>query len=101
MLRGIKITKKIIVIATVSLLLCGCVSAEVTYTVIAITENPVGTKTATVTQNEGGIREAAQKAGITRIGTVVEKLTKKIFHNYFNGIDTSYSHTYETIITGE
>jgi hypothetical protein len=61
-------------------LLAGC--ATDFYQPLGVTNNPIGSKVGTALNTEGGILEAARRAGITRIATVDVKITNNAIITY-------------------
>jgi hypothetical protein len=86
----------------------GCsTSTVVTYKMLDVTENPVGTKIGQVDQTQGGILEAAKNGGIVRISTVSKQNTDKYTVYYwtmlYGGVPMTVNtfHKEEIIVTGE
>jgi hypothetical protein len=100
--------KYILLIIFCGILFIGCSSTTVvTYRVIDITENPVGTKVGQVDRTQGGILEAAKNGGIRLINTVSIQNTDKYTIYYWpmiiggNPYITNTMHKEEIIVTGD
>jgi hypothetical protein len=85
----------LLLVVVVAIFLAGC--KTVSYSTVAVTENPVGTKVGQVDRRKGGILEAAKNGDITRISTVSYQYTDTWI------LSPSYvlSRKYEIVVTGE
>jgi len=100
--------KKLLLILLCVIIFAGCQSYTViTYRVIDVLENPIGTKIGQVDQTKGGILEAARNGNITRISTVTKQNTDKyVVHAWMAifGMEPmviNTMHLEEIIVTGE
>ncbi|MDR0443653.1 MAG: hypothetical protein LBH44_09625 [Treponema sp.] len=103
--------KHILLVLFCGLLFWGCsTQTVVTYKILAVTENPVGSKVGQIDQVQGGIMEAAKNGGITLINTVSKQNTDKYTTYYWPLLfvwagGTQYTlHTFhkeEIIVTGD
>ena len=95
-----------------AVLLCftfiGCkTTTEITYRIVAVTENPVGDKVGQIDRLQGGTLEAARNAGITRISTVSLQNTDKYTTYYWplllggSAYTKNIYHKEEIIVSGE
>jgi hypothetical protein len=57
-------------IVLLTLFLAGCATAATSYDVVAVTNNPIGSKVGEVRAKDGGVYQAAKNGGITKISTV-------------------------------
>ncbi|MDR3248922.1 MAG: hypothetical protein LBT39_09075 [Treponema sp.] len=89
--------KKCLLLLAVLAVLMLTACKTVSYNIVAVTENPVGTKVGQIDRTKGGVLEAARNGGITRISTVSYQYTDTwiFIPNYV------ISRKYEIVVTGE
>ncbi|MDR2371442.1 MAG: TRL-like family protein [Treponema sp.] len=69
--------KRVFLVLAAAGLLASCVTSTPDfYSPIAVTNNPIGTKVGEAKTSEGGILQAAQNGGITKIATVDVRYSK-------------------------